>query len=275
METSPSNPCNEQRLCRVLGPGVELHAYRHLAQAFAPHAHPFYVLGLVTEGRRLLSTGSCKHVLAAGAMVVFNPGDPHGCIAIEHTPLSYLSLCLDCRIVEGFMGFAPRFAGPLLHGEPIRAAFDQLVATAAPNRLVSNTQALRALLTILPQELPAAKTSADILDSMARTISSQPDAPFSLDTVARALHLSRFGASRAFTKRFGLSPDAFRQSERVERARALLVQGTSPSVVASLLGYSDQAHLTRAFKQRTGFTPGAYQKAHLHPSSAIVRKDNL
>lgn len=270
METSPFSPRNEQRFCRVLAPGVELRTYRHLAQAFAPHAHPFYVLGLVTEGKRLLRMGSHKHILDIGAMVVFNPGDPHGCIAIESTPFSYLSLCIDRTVVERLLGATPRFAGPVLHNGPIRTAFDRLVATAAHGPHAPSDQALQALLATLPQESPLPGTSADLLDALARRLSSQPAAPLSLNTLASTLQLSRFGASRAFTQRFGLSPDALRQSARIEHARTLLAQGLSPSLVATLLGYSDQAHLTRAFKQRTGFTPGAYQKAHRRPGTPIL-----
>ena len=44
---------------------------------------------------------------------------------------------------------------------------------------------------------------------------------------------------------------------RERQVAALIAQGKSNSAIASELGYSDQAHLTRAFRRWTGETPAA------------------
>ena len=51
----------------------------------------------------------------------------------------------------------------------------------------------------------------------------------------------------------GLSP--------AEAAREALAAGASCADAAWAAGFSDQAHLTRAFKERLGMTPGFYQRA--------------
>ena len=51
----------------------------------------------------------------------------------------------------------------------------------------------------------------------------------------------------------GLSP--------AEAAREALAAGASCVDAAWAAGFSDQAHLTRAFKERLGMTPGFYQRA--------------
>lgn len=50
-------------------------------------------------------------------------------------------------------------------------------------------------------------------------------------------------------------------SLRVEAAREALAAGASCADAAWAAGFSDQAHLTRAFKERLGMTPGFYQRA--------------
>ena len=50
-------------------------------------------------------------------------------------------------------------------------------------------------------------------------------------------------------------------SLRVEAAREALAAGASCADAAWAAGFSDQAHLTRAFKERLGMTSGFYQRA--------------
>lgn len=45
-----------------------------------------------------------------------------------------------------------------------------------------------------------------------------------------------------------------------KRKLELLKLGASANEVALQLGFADQAHLTRAFKQRTGTAPAAYRR---------------
>jgi AraC-like DNA-binding protein len=48
---------------------------------------------------------------------------------------------------------------------------------------------------------------------------------------------------------------------RLEQARALLKNGCAPLSVAMPLGFADQSHLSRQFKQTYGVGPAAYHKA--------------
>ena len=66
---------------------------------------------------------------------------------------------------------------------------------------------------------------------------------------------------RVFRAETGLTPHAYVVDVRVRRARELLRAGVSPAAAAGLVGFADQAHLTRAFKARLGVTPGAYRRA--------------
>ena len=79
--------------------------------------------------------------------------------------------------------------------------------------------------------------------------------------VAAAAGLDKYRALRSFTAAFGLTPMRYLASLRVEAAREALAAGASCVDAAWAAGFSDQAHLTRAFKERLGMTPGFYQRA--------------
>lgn len=71
-------------------------------------------------------------------------------------------------------------------------------------------------------------------------------------------------ALRSFIRRFraatGHPPAAYLQALRIERARGLLESTAQPvSAIAWAVGYKDVPAFTRAFKSRTGLTPGAYR----------------
>ena len=50
-------------------------------------------------------------------------------------------------------------------------------------------------------------------------------------------------------------------SAAAEQARALLKSGRAPLEVALELGFADQSHLGRQFKQAYGVAPGEYRSA--------------
>jgi AraC-like DNA-binding protein len=58
-----------------------------------------------------------------------------------------------------------------------------------------------------------------------------------------------------------LPPHTWLMQQRIARARALLQGGCLPLEVATQLGFADQSHLSRQFKQVYGVGPGAYRSA--------------
>jgi AraC-like DNA-binding protein len=84
----------------------------------------------------------------------------------------------------------------------------------------------------------------------------------SLDRVARAAGVSKFHLERRFGARVGVPVWEFVKQVRVRRAMTALRAGRRPAEVATAVGFSDQAHMTRVFKELFGFTPGQYRRAY-------------
>ncbi|BDG70519.1 helix-turn-helix domain-containing protein [Roseomonas fluvialis] len=85
--------------------------------------------------------------------------------------------------------------------------------------------------------------------------------PFGLADLAAVACLSPYHFSRSFKAATGLSPRAFAQACRIERARHLLVETQMPvATIAQVCGFSDQSHLTTSFVRVTGTTPARFRR---------------
>ena len=92
-------------------------------------------------------------------------------------------------------------------------------------------------------------------------IEDQPYARISLDEVAAAAGLSRFHFGRLFRKHVGVSPAAYIESSRIERAKSMIKLGhMSLTDIAYALGFADQSHFSRRFRHCEGCTPSAYMR---------------
>jgi AraC-like DNA-binding protein len=117
-----------------------------------------------------------------------------------------------------------------------------------------------------PAKNPAAVTPQirQVRDRLAADLLAPP----TLSEMALMAGLSRFQLLRHFEKAFGVTPHAWLQLQRIERARSLIRGGASLSQAAASSGFADQSHMTRLFARQLGFTPGAWQQA---TSRTVVR----
>ncbi|WP_116086531.1 helix-turn-helix transcriptional regulator [Tropicimonas sp. IMCC34011] len=86
----------------------------------------------------------------------------------------------------------------------------------------------------------------------------------SIAEMAATVNLSESWFSRVFKATTGVTPHQWQLTQRIERARTMLSETTlSVTDIADQLGFSDQAHLTRAFRQEVGETPAAWRRRRL------------
>jgi len=87
----------------------------------------------------------------------------------------------------------------------------------------------------------------------------------SLRSLQEHLGLSERKLQRLFDEHVGVSPKTLSRIARFEAARArLLAGGSSAAEVAADLGYADQAHMIREFRDFAGETPGRYRSVRQH-----------
>lgn len=96
-------------------------------------------------------------------------------------------------------------------------------------------------LTRVEEELHAAPESAD------------------LGRIAAAYGIHRGHLSRAFKRRYGLSPSQYRSRSQVMQGLSRMLAGARPAEAAQSAGFADQSHFTRMADRYLGLTPGRIQ----------------
>jgi AraC-like DNA-binding protein/PAS domain-containing protein len=83
-----------------------------------------------------------------------------------------------------------------------------------------------------------------------------------LATLARVAGVSIHHFARGFKQSAGVTPHHYLTQKRVERAQDMLAHtALSLSEIAYAVGFSDQSHLARHFRQMLGVTPGQFRWA--------------
>ena len=82
----------------------------------------------------------------------------------------------------------------------------------------------------------------------------------SVTALAARAHMSPRNFARAFGRELGVTPAAYVERLRVERARTLLQSGDAPiKLVAAECGFASLETLRRAFARHVGTSPGEYR----------------
>ena len=85
--------------------------------------------------------------------------------------------------------------------------------------------------------------------------------PLSLAALAQQVGLSSCYFCRAFRQSFGMPPQRYQVTQRIERAKTLLAKhAASVTDVGYALGYSDTSSFSTAFRRVSGLTPTAYRR---------------
>ena len=96
-------------------------------------------------------------------------------------------------------------------------------------------------------------------DALAQALQANPSLSLASWAEAAGLHPGSLG--RGFAAVFGIAPAAYRLTQRVQRALALLQGAETPlSEVAAECGFSDQAHMTRSIRTVTGSSPASLKR---------------
>ncbi|PCR94362.1 AraC family transcriptional regulator [Pseudomonas allokribbensis] len=90
----------------------------------------------------------------------------------------------------------------------------------------------------------------------------QPQLPWSLESMAACIGLSRSAFFKRFNELAGQSPGQVLLALRIRHACQLLKNNHTVEQVCAAVGYQSIAAFTRAFAKSVGVQPGAYRKQH-------------
>lgn len=240
---------------------------------YARHSHAHFSIGAITAGRSTYVHEQAQYEVAAGTVVLMNPGDVHACNPIDDQPWSYVMLYVETPWLTDLQhqsGFAAelefrRFSDTHLSDAELFGKLmglyevlvdDQLEALAKQSAAVEFFSDLQ--LRLNPADQPVREPNFK-LERAAGFIREHCTEVLSLEAICAAAQLSPSYLIRAFKQRYGMTPHAFVVNQRIQFARERLRSGQLIADVALEAGFADQAHFQRAFKQHLAATPGQYR----------------
>jgi AraC family chemosensory pili system transcriptional regulator ChpD len=252
---------------------AELAAVEPASGGFPPHSHDEYVISVNVVGHERVRLDRATFEVGTEEVTLYNPGQVQSCRTevpdgVRWSCVSMYVAPEDLQALTG--GRAVEFAHPVVFAPDLRSSLLRAAtSTAAGTDEASRRIAAERLEVLLVALLERAVLSGDrpsqgagslrlqpVLERLRDDLSCTPP----LAELAALVGLSREQLIRSFTRAMGVPPYAWHLQLRVAQGRRLLRGGQSPSQVAHLLGFSDQSHFHRRFRDAYGQTPGRFRR---------------
>lgn len=255
-------------------PFAESRCANDSAACYAPHAHAMLSLGAVDDGTSLFQHDRRRRRLIRNDVVYIPAGETHCCNPEDSGRWSYQMLYLDTDWVASVVQECsdldtpeiPR-PHPELPDRILHARLTKLNETLFSQRHEPDKEA--ALLTFvgdcfIPEPESAARapgpSAPAALARVRALIEDRLGDTLSLNDLATEARMSRYHLLRTFRNWTGMTPHAWQIDRRIQQARHLLDREIPLSEIAQHLGFADQSHFQRIFKQRVAVNPGEYRR---------------
>ncbi|WP_244481202.1 AraC family transcriptional regulator [Rhizobium sp. Leaf371] len=265
LERSCGSPVTD-RIRIAEGTGIERIEAAFRGNAFAPHRHDTYALGLTLHGVQTFRYRGEVRYSAPGNIIVLHPDEVHDGGAATEDGLRYRMLYLPPERLIDALGSRdlPFVASPVLSDPSLAASLadamrdldgelDDLHCAELLSAVADglSRHARRGTAAGVRIDAAAVRRACDFLHGA-------HDRPVTSADLEAVTGLDRFALARQFRACLGTSPHRYLIMRRLEQARALIRKGRPLADIALATGFADQAHFTRHFKTAHGLTPGRW-----------------
>ncbi len=236
-----------------------------------PHAHGFTELFFVTGGRGSFRIRQQSFVVEEGDMVIVDPNVEHTETSVSEMPLEYIVLGVDgfvqpqggeqeqpCRVIrfrESAQGILQPLRGILWEMERRESGFENVCQSLLQVLLVRVARQVG--FTDLPAPTQASREST----AARRYIDNHYRENLTLESLAQAVHISKYHLAHIFSREYGISPINYMLSLRLQECRDLLrTTDYSVAQVARITGFSSPSYFSQRFRQAEGMTPAQYRQ---------------
>ncbi len=254
---------------------IEAYRLEGTRQPFPNHFHEHYVIGLVEDGKRVLSCKNREYNIEKGDIILFNPGDNHACAQSDDGVFDYLgfnisrSIMLDLTEEVTGKRELPGFSQNVVCDEEIACCL-RLLYEMVMNGVSDFGREETLLLLIFTLLQNYGQSFESCMPECPREIERACEfirqhfhERMNLDQICRHAGLSKSTLLRAFAKSKGITPYRYLEIIRINEAKALLEKGVQPVEAAMQTGFSDQSHFTNYFNSFIGLAPGVYRDIFL------------
>ena len=253
---------------------LELLRATYITQSFAKHTHEGFGIGVIECGALEFSYRGAKLLAPSGYINLVIPGEAHDGHAASNIGWSYRMFYLETKLLEqaayeisSKAKGIPFFSDGIIKDTYLAALVRNLhLLLEEPNVPVIEQESY--LLTMLTTCILRHETERLVLGNIGKQkkevnrareyIEENYKENISIETLAYICGLSPFHLIRVFGDHIGVPPHIYLKQVRIKRAKELLAKGVPPLFVAHEMGFVDQSHFSKQFKQITGITPRKY-----------------
>ena len=253
---------------------LRLEAYRFngIVQPFPNHFHEYYVIGLIESGTRKMLCRNREYMLTAGDMLLFNPGDSHGCVQSDGGTFDYRALNISKEIMSELAqeitgeGTPPNFSENTLRDCELADCFRRLhdMIMCGYNEFEKEETLLILISSLIKLSgrpfLECVSRHSEPIERACRFMDEHFAEHITLEQLCKCSGLSKSTLLRSFTKAKCVTPYRYLQALRIGKAKELLEHGVKPVDAALRTGFSDQSHFTNFFGTFIGLPPSAYKR---------------
>jgi len=232
------------------------------------------MIGLIDAGTKSFMRERKRFFAESGSISVVNAGELHTGSRAEGDELRYRALYIPLAVLAAAAGYAadgdaPEFCSGVVRDEPLFRVLGRAHASIVhgSGRLEREQRLLEGVQMLAGKYGSPRRSSEPLIGAAPRAVRSAYaliDARFteelSISEIAAAVEISPYHLMRQFRRHVGIPMHALQNQLRVGLGRRLLRDGMPASEVALEVGFADQSHFSKRFKELVGAPPTSYQR---------------
>lgn len=256
-------------------PELILSTGRYAQYDFKPHYHLDYHLGVIVDGVQRQKINGTSALFGPGTISVVPPDQIHDGHIYTGDHYTLRTFRISSELLDHYLSDIfqtpniPSFHGTLVSDSSLAHALLKMHTQLSGGQSLTQLSNEQLWINTLEQLfLPLSHPVKPIINGglspyhwlqVRDYCHAHIDCKIVLETLAQLCGLSRFQFLRRFEVTTGLTPRAWLIRLRLERACQLLKRHPNNlASVASNVGFYDQSHFNRAFRQAFGVAPSAY-----------------
>ena len=235
-------------------------------EKFTKHFHDTYSIGLTNGGlfKSIVSNQSC--LAYENSTRVINPGEVHyGDSQSWNFRSFYPKVELLVEIYEQMFAERkiPFFKEHIIEDKKLFSLLYIFFRSAYINseKMVIETNMINVLSYLIQNYTDHTRKNVamfndkEIIKNSIEYINDSLEYNLSLDQLSQNSSLSKYHFLRVFKKNVGLTPHHYILTQRIYKAKELVLNGSSLSEAGLMAGFNDQSHFIRNFKKIYGYSP--------------------
>lgn len=230
----------------------------------AEHDHPMYQIIWVTKGVLRVVHDRIDHQLRRGQLCIIPPGHPH---ALE-SENGYQQVGIDLNEAHDQRGIVSLMEKQVkqfvvVDRSDMMAAISELQELGLQFTLLAKLRTAGILDSVLLGCLQMLDSRTSLRSQMLVLMNMHLSEALSLNELSDRLAVSPSTLERIANREFGCSVMGLYHQLKMNKACSLLLHSDmSMKQIAETLGFFDQAHFSRFFKQKMNVTPAQFKKTN-------------